>query len=326
MARPDVAAKFTGLLNGLDVDLWDPATDPSLPANYDAGTFREGKRVCKEFVQRGLGLAVDPSTPLVICVTRLVPQKGLHLIKRALIHTCRDLGGQFVLLGTGHADGEFKALNETDEFGPSSRSSRIMLLYSEDLAHQLYGAADAVIVPSLFEPCGERERERGRGRAKRWGGKREKRETFFPSTNNTLTLFPPFSFFFFPKKTKKHSRPDPARRAQVRGRAHRSEHRGARRHDFRRRPRRGEGGERGEGGQRLLLWRCERGGRGRRVEQGAELVSRRRRKRRRKGPLGALPQAGGERDAAGLVVGLGGRRVLEDLLFDDLKKKKAQGQ
>jgi len=127
--------------------------------NYDAGSFREGKRVCKEFVQRGLGLDVDPSTPLVICVTRLVPQKGVHLIRRALVHTCRDLGGQFVLLGTGHADGEFKGLlsgeGEGGEFGPASTRARIMLLYSEDLSHQLYGAADAVIVPSLFEPCGE---------------------------------------------------------------------------------------------------------------------------------------------------------------------------
>jgi glycogen synthase len=108
LARPDVAAKFSGVLNGIDEDLWDPATDPSLPVNYDARTLREGKKICKEFVQRGLGLDVDPSIPLVICVTRLVPQKGVHLIKRALIHTCRDLGGQFVLLGTGHADGDFK--------------------------------------------------------------------------------------------------------------------------------------------------------------------------------------------------------------------------
>lgn len=143
------------MLNGLDEDLWDPATDPSLPANYDAATFAEGKKVCKEFVQRGLGLDVDPSSPLVICVTRLVPQKGVHLIKRALVRTCRDLGGQFVLLGTGHADGDFRGLNESEEFGPRSKRARIMLLYSEDLAHQLYGAADAVIVPSLFEPCGE---------------------------------------------------------------------------------------------------------------------------------------------------------------------------
>ena len=108
LARPDVATKFSGVLNGIDEDLWDPATDPSLPVNYDARTLREGKKICKEFVQRGLGLDVDPSIPLVICVTRLVPQKGVHLIKRALIHTCRDLGGQFVLLGTGHADGDFK--------------------------------------------------------------------------------------------------------------------------------------------------------------------------------------------------------------------------
>ena len=206
MARPDVAAKFSGVLNGIDEDLWDPATDPSLPANYDAGSFREGKRANKEFVQRGLGLDVDPSAPLVICVTRLVPQKGLHLIRRALVHTCRDLGGQFVLLGTGHADGDFKAmLNEGSEFGPASKSARIMLLYSEDLAHQLYGAADAVIVPSLFEPCGERM-----GGVGGWGG--GKRDffsiIFFSDQNNTLTFFLFSSFFslfslFFFSRTKK---------------------------------------------------------------------------------------------------------------------------
>ena len=125
LARPEVAAKFSGVLNGIDEDLWDPATDPSLPVNYDARTLREGKKVCKEFVQRGLGLDVDPSIPLVICVTRLVPQKGVHLIKRALIHTCRDLGGQFVLLGTGHADGDFKVRGgEVSLFLPFFRRER----------------------------------------------------------------------------------------------------------------------------------------------------------------------------------------------------------
>eukprot|EP00803_Ostreobium_quekettii_P003798 evm.model.scf_1142EXC.6 EVM.evm.TU.scf_1142EXC.6 scf_1142EXC:41238-47548(-) len=148
--RSDVRSKFHGVLNGIDVDSWNPETDPVLPRSFGP-LAPEGKAICKEYLQKGLGLAVDPAKPLVACVTRLVPQKGIHLIRHAAFRTS-ELGGQFVLLGTGHADGDFRALAEGQFRGHPD--VRLMLLYSEALAHLVYASADMVLVPSMFEPCG----------------------------------------------------------------------------------------------------------------------------------------------------------------------------
>jgi starch synthase len=150
-AREDVRRKLKGILNGIDHDEWNPASDPHLAANYSAQS-PQGKRLCKEFVQRGLGLDVDSQAPLVIAVTRLVPQKGIPLILAA-VRRAIELGGQAVVLGTGHADGDFRRLADSDELRGSGRG-RVVLLHSEALAHQLYAAADVVLVPSIFEPCG----------------------------------------------------------------------------------------------------------------------------------------------------------------------------
>lgn len=150
LAKPDVSSKFHGVLNGIDTDMWDPSNDELLPATYRPSAMG-GKRLCKRFLQEGLGLDVDPSKPLVACITRLVPQKGIHLIRHAIYRT-KELGGQFVLLGSGHADGEFKAMAD-GEF-KDHPDVRLMIMYSERLAHVMYGAADMVLVPSMFEPCG----------------------------------------------------------------------------------------------------------------------------------------------------------------------------
>lgn len=84
-------------------------------------------------------------------MTRLVPQKGIQLIKRSIYKT-HESGGQFVLLGTGHADGDFRAMAENAfKHDPNVK---LLLLYSEALAHLIYAASDIVLVPSLFEPCG----------------------------------------------------------------------------------------------------------------------------------------------------------------------------
>lgn len=151
--------KFSGILNGIDTVLWDPVRDPYLPATY--GAFKvEGKKICKEYVQRGLGLEVLPhqtskrkSSPMVVCITRLVAQKGIHLIRYA-VSRVDQLGGQFILLGTSpdwRVQGEFENLVHQYK---ESKKIRLLLTYSEELAHMLYAAADFVLVPSMFEPCG----------------------------------------------------------------------------------------------------------------------------------------------------------------------------
>jgi glycogen synthase len=148
--KPEVTAKFRGILNGIDCDEWNPETDALLAANFNAD-YPRGKELCKEFLQKGLGLNVDPKKPLIVVVSRLVPQKGINLIKSAVYRTVQ-LGGQFVLLGSGHSDGIFRGMANSDF--KDHKDCRLMLMYSERLAHQIYAAADIVVVPSMFEPCG----------------------------------------------------------------------------------------------------------------------------------------------------------------------------
>ncbi|KAI8571215.1 hypothetical protein RHMOL_Rhmol01G0101500 [Rhododendron molle] len=152
--------KYFGILNGIDTTMWNPATDVFLPAKFSA-QITEGKEICKLFVQRGLGLVsedisasrITRRVPLVVCITRLVAQKGLHLITHAIKHV-EELGGQLVVLGKasdGRVEREFEALADVHSQGSSIR---ILLMYSEELSHMLYAAADMVLVPSIYEPCG----------------------------------------------------------------------------------------------------------------------------------------------------------------------------
>ena len=139
-----------GILNGIDTDVWNPATDPYLPACFSS-QVPEGKAMCKAYLQRGLGLEEAPDKPLVAVISRLVPQKGIHLIEHAAVKTI-ELGGQFVLLGTGHASGGLQSLAH-DRFRDNNNMA-MMFMYSEPLSHLIYAAADIFLVPSMFEPCG----------------------------------------------------------------------------------------------------------------------------------------------------------------------------
>ncbi|CAA3021848.1 Hypothetical predicted protein [Olea europaea subsp. europaea] len=112
--------KYRGILNGIDTGMWNPATDIFLPAKFDALNIEE-KKTCKHFVQRGLGLAsgghqmgshAPDKVPLVVCITRLVPQKGLHLITHAIKYV-KEISGQMVVLGRAsdsRVEREFKDL------------------------------------------------------------------------------------------------------------------------------------------------------------------------------------------------------------------------
>lgn len=155
--------KFTGILNGLDYTYWNPASDryldrllnnapPVVALRSDPTHPVNHKPTAKHALRDRLNLAED-RRPIVCCVSRLVPQKGPHLIKYALRHTL-ERGGQFVLLGsspTPELESEFEALRAQYEGHPHVS---INLRSSEELAHLIFAGSDITIVPSLFEPCG----------------------------------------------------------------------------------------------------------------------------------------------------------------------------
>lgn len=145
--------KFIGILNGIDTDTWNPATDTYLKIQYTANDL-QGKTENKEAIRRRLGLSsTDVRKPLVGCITRLVPQKGVHLIRHAIYRTL-ELGGQFVLLGSSpviHIQREFEGI--ANHFRNHDHI-RLILKYDESLSHSIYAASDMFIIPSIFEPCG----------------------------------------------------------------------------------------------------------------------------------------------------------------------------
>ncbi|KAL5731895.1 putative starch synthase 4 [Ranunculus cassubicifolius] len=145
--------KFIGILNGIDTDAWDPSTDNFLKAQFNVDDL-QGKMENKLNLRKHLNLSSDdPMLPLVGCITRLVPQKGVHLIRHAIYRTM-ELGGQFVLLGSSpvdHIQREFEGIAKQFENHPHIR---LILKYDEALSHTIYAASDMFIIPSVFEPCG----------------------------------------------------------------------------------------------------------------------------------------------------------------------------
>ncbi|CAA3001781.1 probable starch synthase 4, chloroplastic amyloplastic [Olea europaea subsp. europaea] len=145
--------KFVGILNGIDTEAWNPATDNFLKVQYNAYDI-EGKAENKEDLRRCLRLSSrDVRRPLVGCITRLVPQKGVHLIRHAIYRTL-ELGGQFVLLGSSPVPHIQKEFEDIANHFQSHEHVRLILKYDESLSHLIYAATDMLTIPSIFEPCG----------------------------------------------------------------------------------------------------------------------------------------------------------------------------
>jgi starch synthase len=143
------ARDLHGILNGIEVREWDPATDAHLPARFSAGDL-SGKAICKAALQREVGLPVRAGVPLVGMVGRLVDQKGIDLVAEALGDLlARDL--QIVLLGSGGADWE-DLFSRVARERPDRLAARIG--FDEGLAHRIEAGADLFLMPSRFEPCG----------------------------------------------------------------------------------------------------------------------------------------------------------------------------
>jgi starch synthase len=145
-----VGGKLSGILNGIDDESYDPATDRYIVKTFTADTL-ENRRVNKITIQEELGLEVNSKAFLVGLVGRLVEQKGLDLILQILDRFLSYTDAQFILLGTGDR------YYETQLWQMASRYRGRMatyLLYSEGLGRRIYAGADAFLMPSRFEPCG----------------------------------------------------------------------------------------------------------------------------------------------------------------------------
>lgn len=144
--------KLRGILNGIDLDYWNPQTDPHIPCHYSQLDYQEGKALNKKALKKKLGIK-DSSGPLVCSITRLVPQKDPDLLKYSIEKTL-ELGGQFVLLGsTSDPVIETMFLSLQKKLS-KNKNALIHLKYDEPLSHLIYAASDMIVVPSLFEPCG----------------------------------------------------------------------------------------------------------------------------------------------------------------------------
>lgn len=138
-----------GILNGIDVAAFDPATDKRIAANYTVDD-RSGKAVCKAKLQEELGLEVRDDRPLMVMVTRLTRQKGLDLVMYALDRILSG-GVQVAVLGTGDRDYEDGLRYFQDKY-PGTMAARIE--FDPALSQRMYAAADIFLMPSKFEPCG----------------------------------------------------------------------------------------------------------------------------------------------------------------------------
>jgi starch synthase len=144
------SSRLFGIVNGADYNVWNPATDRHIAAPYDAASLAEGKPACKAALQNACRLAVEPNTPLLGIVSRLVEQKGIDLVGKTADRIL-DQHVQLVVLGQGEAlyHEMFTAL--ADRY-PGRVSVHFAL--NETLAHQIEAGADIFLMPSQYEPCG----------------------------------------------------------------------------------------------------------------------------------------------------------------------------
>ena len=142
--------KLVGIVNGIDTDIWNPATDKLLAAPYDSQNVIENKKVNKKALQESLGLEVDDHKIVIGLISRLTNQKGLDLVNNVIPHIM-DEHTQVVVLGTGDAEYEDAFRYYENQYKGNFCA---YIAYNENVAHNIYAGCDALLVPSRFEPCG----------------------------------------------------------------------------------------------------------------------------------------------------------------------------
>ncbi len=141
---------LVGIVNGVDYAVWNPATDPAIAARYDAEDVTNKAR-CKGALQKELGLPLDAQAPIVAFVGRLVEQKGIDLVAAVMPKLLRGTDAQIVVAGEGDAS-LVSALEAA--VAKSHGRAAFARAASETLVHRIFAAADVVLVPSRYEPCG----------------------------------------------------------------------------------------------------------------------------------------------------------------------------
>jgi starch synthase len=144
---------YSGILNGIDTGVWNPAKDPLIPQPYSAKDLK-GKAKAREALQQTFGLPEDPDVPLIGMVTRLTEQKGVGELFGPAYGSawsiCRDMNLQMVLLGSGEAWCE----HETQNLSSRLSNFRAIIGYSEKISHLIEAGSDFFLMPSRYEPCG----------------------------------------------------------------------------------------------------------------------------------------------------------------------------
>ena len=150
---------FVGILNGLDMDRFDPETDPDIFHNFNADNFREERIKNKRALQQLAGLPIRDDVPLLGVVSRLVEQKGIDILVPALRTICAESDVQVVILGTGNKAIEHDVWSLGNDFQDKDKDKdkdkvRTFTYYDGILAQRIYAGSDLILIPSRYEPCG----------------------------------------------------------------------------------------------------------------------------------------------------------------------------
>ncbi|QDL10595.1 glycogen synthase GlgA [Brasilonema octagenarum UFV-E1] len=143
--------RFTGVLNGIDHDFWNPETDRYIPSHYTKDNFEEKAKNKKALRERLL--LQDVEKPIISYIGRLDDQKGVHLVHHAMYYALHN-GAQFVLLGSATESSINNHFRHEKDFLNNNPDVHLELGFNEELSHLIYAGADMIIVPSNYEPCG----------------------------------------------------------------------------------------------------------------------------------------------------------------------------
>ncbi|MDR2603020.1 MAG: glycogen synthase GlgA [Puniceicoccales bacterium] len=144
------AKDLVGICNGVDTDIWNPATDKFLPENFSAQSLG-GKKTCKQHLQRELGLANNSNIPIFGVVSRFFHQKGLDILCDILPDVLKNMNVQFAVLGSGDQHLEWRLKDMMSQFGGQIS---VRVGFDERLSHLIEAGSDFFVMPSRYEPCG----------------------------------------------------------------------------------------------------------------------------------------------------------------------------